>query len=351
VATLGGTIVSLETLSSSVPAGSLRVELAWFPPSSTAARIVSQDVPVTAALPADFSLALGGAPPPEALWTSDNYTSDYLEYQMLTLPRPAPGQTFAIGEVIAYEDLNGNGKLDMLDESATSAPDRIVAADARPEPAPTVGHVFYATNGYGAQTPYQAADGYGLLEGGDTDAGQAGLIWVPISTPVTMRATDDEWNMMMCTNFNPLRESNGLVRTGWRGTLSLRNAPIWTPDVVLPPSDHPLLSCSPGGTQFCIDGCPAPGGQFYVCQAYDVSADPSGITFQPYCVGLFGGDPQCYTMPATQPAGWPCTFTAGVDCAPDPQYTVCDVPDAGPPPPPQGDGGAPPPNDAGAGPG
>jgi hypothetical protein len=343
LATLRGSIATADEAKTSAPAGSIRIELAWFTPGSQGTRIVSQDVPVTAALPADFSLPLDGAPPAEALWTHDNYTAQYLMFQSANLPQPAPGQSFALGQVFAYADLNGNGTLDMVGEGATSAPDRIIAADSGG------GHVLYTTGGYG-QVSYQAPDGYGLLErtDGAHGPGSGPIAWSPISTSVTMRAANAEWNLMMCTNYNPLLENNDLIVPTWVGVQGLRDAPIWTSDVPLPPVDQPLLSCSPGGTQFCIDACPAPAGAFYVCQAYDTSANPlPDHVFQSYCDGRFGASAQCYTMPAAQPPGWPCPVTPGIDCTPDPKSNGCASADTDGGPPPPIDAGVPTPGDGG----
>jgi hypothetical protein len=345
VATLHGNLTIPDGLLESAPAGSIRVELAWFTPGSQATRIVSEDVPVAAALPADFSIALGGAPPAEALWTHDSYSAAYLMFQPLNLPQPAPGQSFALGQVLAYEDLNGNGKLDMVGEDATSASDRIIEADA--SPSRLGGHVLFTTGGYG-QVSYHEPDGYGLLEptDGANGAGSGPIAWFPISTSVTMRATHPEWNLMMCTNYNPLLENTDLVVAGSLSVQGLRYAPIWTSDVPLPPPDQPLLSCSPGGTQFCIDACPASDGAFYVCQAYDTSANPlPDHVFQSYCLGRFGAIANCYTMPEAHPAGWPCRVTPGVDCVPDPMYNRCADADAGSPLP--GDAAGPIPGDGG----
>ena len=127
--------------------------------------------------------------------------------------------------------------------------------------------------------------------------------------------------------------------SSWIGVQSLFDAPVWTSDVILPPANQPLLSCSPGGTQFCIDACPAPNNQFYVCQSYDTDANPVALD-DPYCEGRFGPIQQCFTMPSAPPAGWPCTYTPNVDCTPDAQYDRC----AGET---SDDGGLPPPGDGG----
>ena len=121
--------------------------------------------------------------------------------------------------------------------------------------------------------------------------------------------------------------------------LGLRLAPIVPAGAVLPPANQPLLECSPGGTQLCIRACPASNDQFYVCQTDDTPVHPTNPSGPAYCQGTFAVDPVCYTMPSVPPAGWPCTYTPGVDCAPDPILNACA--DAGAPPMVPADAGAP----------
>jgi len=332
LASIKGTLSVSSTVQATAPAGSIRIELAWFTPNSAAVRIASQNVPVSTQLPAQFEIGLTGAPPAQAVWTPGNFTPSDLLWTTLHLPAPAAGQSFAIGQVLAYEDLNGNGVLDMVGVDATSAPDRIVAAD--------LGHILFSAGGYG-RVSYGAPDGYVHIQAGDDDGGLASA-WQPLATTqISVGETNDAWNLMMCTNFNPLLESTDMFGSSWIGVQSFFDAPVWTSDVLLPPANQPLLSCSPGGTQFCIDACPAPNKQFYVCQSYDTDANPAALN-DPYCEGRFGPIQQCFTMPSAPPAGWPCTYTPNVDCAPDPQYDRC----AGETFPPE-DGGLPPPSDGG----
>jgi hypothetical protein len=335
VAVVRGQLTVSPAIAASADSGNIRIELAWYTPGGASDRIVGQDVPVTAALPAQFELSIQGAPPAEAIWTGPG-TGDAGAPWFASLP--SAGQTFAIGQVLAYEDLNGNGKLDMVGVDATSAPDRIVAGDTS--------YLLYATGGYGSNewSPIGTKDGYGFLVENTSPTNDTTITWSPITTPVTLAPTGPEWNLLMCTNYSPLVESNNLPDESlWPGIQGLRDAPIASADLVFPSSDEPLLSCSPGGTQYCIDACPAPNDQFYVCQTYDTGADLNAGA--PYCIGHFAWVPNCYTMPSVQPAGWPCTYTPNVDCTPDPVYNRCAGFDAGAPV--GDDGGVVAPDDAG----
>jgi hypothetical protein len=174
--------------------------------------------------------------------------------------------------------------------------------------------------------------------------------WYPNTQPVQLVQTSPAWNLLMCTNFSPLLEYN-VIETinltpegntlggGEKWPVSLHLAPIATDGVVLPPANHPLLQCSPGGTQLCIRACPAPKDEFYACQTDDTPVNPTDPFGPTYCKGTFGIDPVCYTMPSVPPANWPCTYTPGVDCAADPDLSGCV--DAGAPPIVTGDAGAP----------
>ncbi len=59
------------------------------------------------------------APPPSTRIQSDDWRG----------AKPSDPFKIAVGTVIAYEDLNGNGRLDLLDQSATQAIDRVVGVN------------------------------------------------------------------------------------------------------------------------------------------------------------------------------------------------------------------------------
>ncbi len=319
-----------------VPAGSLRIELAWFAAGDSQARIIGQDIPITPVFPAAFELPLSGPPPANALWTAANFPEDAgVQWTVWDTVAPTADQSFAVAQMVAYEDLNGNGSLDLVGVDATSAPDRIVAGN--------LGFVLYATSGYGSDAfapSGTAKDGYGFLVPSVTATNAAYMQWNPLSTPVSLVQTPPEWNLLMCTNVSPLLEANvfdiNLAPGGdtllpeTLGPLSLNAAPIAPDGLAFPPANQPLLTCSPGGTQYCIRACPAPENQFYVCQSDDTHVDASDPSSPTYCAGRYAVDPVCYTMPSTQPAGWPCAYTPGKDCAPDPTFNRCL--DAGVPP-------------------
>ena len=74
--------------------------------------IVSQDLPVRPVFPSSFVVQLDGPPPAAALHVQEGYD-------------------FPVGEgvVVAYEDLNGNGKLDLVPDDAGAFIDQIVGAN------------------------------------------------------------------------------------------------------------------------------------------------------------------------------------------------------------------------------
>jgi hypothetical protein len=81
------------------------------------------DDPAAPPLPGGGPSPTPAPPAPSGGLQPQNHSDDF---------RPAkPGDPFrlAIGTLVAYEDLNGNGKLDLLDDKATTAIDRIVGAN------------------------------------------------------------------------------------------------------------------------------------------------------------------------------------------------------------------------------
>jgi hypothetical protein len=322
--------------------GHLRMTLAWDSTKGPA----YMDVPITPEFPASFQLALNGPPPADAIVTADS------GHAAMMPPWPQPGQTAAQGHLIAYYDGNGNGQLDQVPLDATSAPDRIVAT-SNPGLSDTneTFYVVYGTGGYWASAWGEiyaggAAihDGYALV----VYRGNA-LTFAPIDTPVTLATIHDPTdNLVLCnpTDVDDERLWLGNIsgdRQGFTFPLAMNLAPVAPAGISYPPATHPLLDCSPGGTQFCMLGCPAgqdKGGivnlanatSYDVCQTYvttwgiSTPAPPApcstGITdMQGHAV------PECFTMPAATPAGWPCTYTPGIDGTPP----ATDDPNAGAP--------------------
>jgi hypothetical protein len=102
--------------------------------------IVSEDLPVQPVFPSSFVVQLDGPPPAAAI----------------SVPRGID-EPVAVGVVVAYEDLNGNGKLDLVPSNAGAFIDRIVGANENlylfyidgPVPLPgTQSFVGTATPGY-----------------------------------------------------------------------------------------------------------------------------------------------------------------------------------------------------------
>jgi len=88
----------------------LRVAVVWMAANGESDFMVSEDLPVIASFPLRFQLDLRHAPPPEAR----------------RAPFGEPTFRGAIGAVVAYEDLNHNGRLDIVENDAPQFVDRLL---------------------------------------------------------------------------------------------------------------------------------------------------------------------------------------------------------------------------------
>jgi hypothetical protein len=142
----------------------VRVAVVWLNTNGSGYS-VSQDLPVQPVFPASFVVQLDGPPPAGALGVPKG------------LDEP-----IAVGVVVAYEDLNGNGKLDLVPSNAVSFIDRIVGANQNlylfyiDGPVPLKGtesFVGTATRGYNlVQTmTCTTPGGYGGGGGGSSSGG------------------------------------------------------------------------------------------------------------------------------------------------------------------------------------
>lgn len=171
IATIRGQLANPDSYAAGA---NMRVAIVWG--GDTGALRVSQDVPVQPVFPSQFKLDLRSLPPQDAMlalgedenkpnrtdctqgWDpssgkpqpAPNAPCDTDEPPLPgpgPSPTPAPGGTriqsdddfrvarpgdtfkVAIGSLVAYEDLNGNGQLDLLDDQATTAIDRVVGVN------------------------------------------------------------------------------------------------------------------------------------------------------------------------------------------------------------------------------
>ena len=122
LATISGALSDLGDLEIK---GELRVALVWrngssdYAPGTGDPYNIAEDVPVTAELPARFTLELTGPPPAIAMRAITSETAD------TDFP---PGSSYARGALVVYDDLDRDGRLDLADAGATEEVDRLVGA-------------------------------------------------------------------------------------------------------------------------------------------------------------------------------------------------------------------------------
>lgn len=170
IATIRGQLSNPEGYAAS---SNMRVAIVWG--AETGDVRVSQDVPVQPVFPSQFRLELRQLPPSGAMRVPEDVRSDSQDANCSAgwdpssgKPQPGPGTLcddgppnvggspsptpvppapvrlqsddwrlakpsdpfkVAVGTLVAYEDLNGNGQLDLLDQAATVAIDRVVGVN------------------------------------------------------------------------------------------------------------------------------------------------------------------------------------------------------------------------------
>jgi hypothetical protein len=176
--TLHGQLTGASTATSTGP---VSVAIAWYPsvaangPTSGAKAIVTQKVTFQGTFPVDFTVQLDGPPPDDAL---------------IDLAQNGGRGKAAYGVLIAFEDRNGNGQLDLIPPGGAPV-DRIVGASSG-DPSAVIPAVTYSiqyldgTAGPGDQLDVlQGAQGYNLM--------RAHYWWgverVPLETSMTIPLT------------------------------------------------------------------------------------------------------------------------------------------------------------------
>jgi hypothetical protein len=276
VAALGGKLVNPSSVSVS---GAVRVAVVWA--GANGSFDVSEDLPVQPVFPASFAVSLDAGPPASALMASSAIAGSSGDYQV------------AIGSVVAYDDLNGNGKLDLVPADASSYVDKIVATDE------TLDVIYLAgglpTNANAADAGGTPVLGYNLFRDcPDTSSGSSGpgsicpsgsgsggaaaaCGWEPVTTAITLTvATDPQVDSLMCQSQSGTATATG---TG----MNVPGRPATYPS----PCD-PDLSCSDDGSSY----------------TYETSCTTTSTGI---CAG---NDTSCeldvYTRPSPVPSGWPC---------------------------------------------
>jgi hypothetical protein len=238
-----------------------------------------------------------------------------------------PDFAMAFGAVVAYEDLNGNGKLDLVDNSATSYIDRILGANeslalvyVQGTLTPGTPFANLLVDGYGKlpqkgynlfHIPTCLAASIAPLDGTDAAPALACtdllLQWLPMQTLYTLPLTaDPKFASMMCkgsgingagsTSSSP--GSDQAVSSGNLGAGMASSAPSGpnqgdsgvAPDPSLPAPNDPGLQCAADGKSFTYQCSPMAPVHPNLCDP--VVYEEVGCVATP--------------IPAVPPPNWPC---------------------------------------------
>jgi hypothetical protein len=307
LATMNGT---LAVRNGATAPGAVRVALVW----STEGRDksvprynVAEDLEVAPAFPARFELTLRNPPPAEAL----------VLLERTDMP-------VAVGSVVAYEDKNGNGKLDLVDANASSFVDGIVGtnddllvvwlsqepsaklvAEVR-DPQGGIPHAGYNLYRYHRSLCSVSSGGNGgdvASPGAPTPSGIRPLTepvgtgcepnvtaWLPIDSPFDLPITNDpKFNQLMCR-----RKDGGSTPSSPDAPPPVSSSsPSPAPRAPEQPQSYPLpgakgLVCSADGRSFTQTFCPEQKG---LCPTGDTACEARVEILAPG---------------APVPAGWPC---------------------------------------------
>lgn len=339
LATLEGRLVNTQAIAAP---SSLRVAVIWLSASERTGFTVAQDVEVEPVFPSNFKLALRDVPPESAMVDSDTeqprngddesapgYNPDDPDSQGQggTSPNPDPnapgpkpasiglqdtdidieppaGVRVAVGTLVAYEDTNGNGKLDLVDIDANQFVDRVIGANpelmlfyVEGDPA-----AWGATDsaGNGPQRGYQllhlkscpeqdtlcrgnpteGCDAYEI--GQEVESCNPTLSILPVSSLFELPISNDpELSSMMCRSQSGVVSEQGL------------NNPNEPPQLDPGPAGYPAaseVSCDEGGRAYYHNAC-----------TFTDHGPCRGVSSA--CVQRHVGLPE-----GTVPANWPCTI-------------------------------------------
>jgi hypothetical protein len=286
LAVIQGQLSSQSTMSATP--SNARVAVIWN--TGTTGFKTSMDVAASPVFPSKFRLELRDPPPSTSMEQPSeprptDPTTDHpgfgFDQQSRPLTNKSGSGSYAIGSVVAYEDLDGDGRLGLIDAN-TPPTDRILGAneellvvyiegDANPfeTPAPKRGYNLYrsprCTKGT-RETPPVCPPGS----------------WVPISTEYELPLTaEPQLAEKMC---NALGQESTASANKLTGPAPAPGPNGW------PDRNDPNLVCSPDGKSYDIFDC------------YEVS--------QGLCKGTDQGCNQSkWTLPSTTPPPeWPCTI-------------------------------------------
>ena len=285
LATVSGTITNPQALA--VASDALRVAVVWdaagqaLPDGSYATdHRTSQDIEVTSVFPVSFALKLAELP------------TDLQTFAQLFGANGNVDLRGTAGFVVAYEDTNRDGKLDLVTASSGAYVDRVLGSSPTP--------LLYLEGTMPADTKLlaNAADASGhfpalgfnvrisyCVSGKAPPAGTAcddAYDWATVGTPITLALTGDaKLAEIMCQEL-PSSSTNEVGNGHAPGELP----------AVLPAANDPTVTCTTDGRGFTIKApctTAAPPG---ICQA-------STATCHEDQYSLAGG--------SSAPSGWPCT--------------------------------------------
>lgn len=270
LATLRGEMTSSTNLSLTA---AVRVAVVWL--SNGPGYNVAEDLPVQPVFPSNFVIQLNEPPPQAALLTGNQG----LSFQV------------AMGFVVAYEDLNGNGKLDLVQNDAGAFTDKIVGANAQGMALIYLQGTLPTNDGGLVDSDGKSPSlGYGLYsvvpcagDGGDGGGTPACVEthWFDVSSPYDLQISNDsEINQLMCANYGSAGAQSAGSGTGW--LIDKQGTP-------------------PGGY-------PAPGASGLTCMGTTSYTDSQ---CQVVHNGLCEETTNCTELivslgSALAPAGWPC---------------------------------------------
>jgi hypothetical protein len=280
------TVQGALTNSGNVPVGNdVRVAVVWMDLNQPGGLSVSEDLPVQPVFPSNFVVQLTQPPPASSMQTY-----------------PGTSTEIGVGVVVAYEDLNGDGKLDLVPNDAGAFIDKIVGANSNlylvyiggPVPTfqnavnvigtPSPGYNIFQSSPCAHPDP-QAPDAGGAPQPDDAGiTGDGGAVcppdqWLPITTPYDLPVSNDpQVNEIMCAN-------------GPSGGAGGGGGTIWYVDQNgIPPGGFPAAG-SPGLT--CRGST---GYEYKSCKTTQLLC--SSETFCEDDVVELGA--------ASPPSGWPC---------------------------------------------
>jgi hypothetical protein len=279
LARINGTIKESQ---SSAPVSDLATAIVWVGPTKAS----DTSVAVSAAFPASFTIDLTAPPPAGTQVDLGDLFGEGHTY----------GVPIAAGALVAYEDLNHNGKLDLVAPGARAYIDNVIAVQEQ-----DILVYFAATVPAGLTVPGLIPDlhgsrpqaGYNLLVQHPNDCSSAAdggvqceyaFLWEPIGTPITVTISDAPQLYplagYMCTELNGSGSFNVDCQTG--NCLPAQSARDFQGP--FPSPDDPSLYCLPDGRTFWLsEGCTTttPGlclGYTFACTTRaTVTLDPPGV--------------------------------------------------------------------------